>query len=62
MLTHAILHVIFHLETLNLGENHVRVLCERVWRKAQECATQQGLATGSRDWLANSKSPKLAHA
>ena len=40
--------VIQHLETLYLGENHIRVVCERVWRKVQECATQQGLATGSR--------------
>ena len=27
-----------HLETLYLCGNHVRVVCERVWRKAQKCA------------------------
>ena len=30
--------IIQHLETLYLGGNHVRVVCERVWRKAQKCA------------------------
>ena len=53
--------VIQHLETLYLGENHVRVVCERVWRKAQECALKKGLATRSRDWLATGKSLKVAH-
>ena len=42
--------VIQHLETLYLGGNHVRVVCDRVLRKAQKCATQQDLATRSRDW------------
>ena len=41
--------VIQHLETLYLGGNHVRVVCERVWRNAQDCAVQQGLAAGSRE-------------
>ena len=40
--------VIQHLETLYLGGNHVRVVCERVWRKAEDCALNKGLATGSR--------------
>ena len=40
--------VIQHLETLYLGGNHVRVVCERMWRIAQECAKNQGLAGGSR--------------
>ena len=57
----ANLLVIYHLETLYLGRNHVRVVCERVWRKAQKCATQQGLAIGSRNWLAAGKLPKQAH-
>ena len=43
--------VIQHLETLYLGGNHVRVVCERVWRNAQDCAVKQGLAAGSRGWL-----------
>ena len=53
--------VIQHLETLYLGGNHVRVVCERVWRKAQECALKEGLATGSHDWLSTGESPKEAH-
>ena len=53
--------VIQYLETLYLGENHVRVMCERVWRKAQKCAIQQGLATGSRNCLTAGKSPKQTH-
>ena len=57
----ANLLVIQYLETLYLGRNHIRVVCERVWRKVQKCVTQQGLATGSHDWLAAGKSPKLAH-
>ena len=40
-------------ETLYLGGNHVRVVCERVWRKAQECARKKGLVIG--------ESPKVAH-
>ena len=38
--------VILQLVTLYLGENHVRLVCERVWRNAQVCAKQQGLAGG----------------
>ena len=45
--------VIQHLETLYLGGNHVKVMCERVWRKAQECALKKSLTT--------SESPKVAH-
>ena len=41
--------IIQHLETLYLGENHVRVVCERVWRKAQECAFKKSLTIGSCD-------------
>ena len=41
--------VIQHLETLYLRGNHVRVVCERVWKKAQECtlnkASQLDLVT-----------------
>ena len=50
----ANLLVIQHLETLFLGGNHVKVMCERVWRKAQECALNRA------SWLdlAASKSPK----
>ena len=40
--------VIQHLETLYLGGNHVRVVCKRVWRNAQDCAVKQRLAGGSR--------------
>ena len=43
--------VIQHLETLYLGGNHVRVVCERVWRNAQDSAVKQRLARGS--WLAS---------
>ena len=43
--------VIQHLETLYLGENYARVVCERVWRKAQKYAfyrdSQLDLASGS---------------
>ena len=53
--------VIQHFETLYLGGNHVRVVCERVWRKAQDCAPSNGLATGSRALIAACKSPKDAH-
>ena len=49
--------VIQHLETLYLGGNHVRVVCERVWWKAQKCAIKKSLATGSRDWQV----AKMAH-
>ena len=44
--------VIQHLETLYLGGTDVRVVCERVWRNAQDCVVKQGLAVGSRGWLA----------
>jgi len=60
-LFYANLLIIQHLETMYLGGNHVRVVCKRMWRKAQKCATQQGLATGSRGWLAACKSSKEAH-
>ena len=53
--------VIWHLETLYLGGNHVRIVCERVWRKAQECAIKKSLTTRSHDWLGIGKSPKKAH-
>ena len=49
--------VIQHLKTLYLGGNHVRVMCERMWKNAQECA----LSRASRLDLAASKSPKEAH-
>ena len=41
-----------------LGGNHVRVMCEKVWRIAQDCAKKQGLATGSHGWLAACKPPE----
>ena len=44
-----------------LGGNHVRVMCERVWRNAQDCAVKQRLATGSRGWLMAYKPPEDAH-
>ena len=46
--------VIQHLETLYLGENHIRVVCERVWRNAQDSAMKQRLAAWSRGTLAKS--------
>ena len=43
--------VIQHLEILYLDGNHVRVVCERVWKKAQKCAfcrnSRLDLASGS---------------
>ena len=36
-------------------------MCERVWRNAQDCAKKQGLATGSRGWLATCKPLEVAH-
>ena len=45
-----------HLEILYLVENHVRVVCERMWRKAQDCALSKGLVTGSRSLLVACKS------
>ena len=53
--------VIYQLVTLYLSGNHVRVVCERVWRNAQNCAVKQGLAARSRGWLADCKSPEDAH-
>ena len=53
--------VIQHLETLYLGGNHVRVVCERVWRTAQVCAKKQGLSVGSRGWLATASLQNDAH-
>ena len=53
--------VIQHVETLCLGGNYVRVVCERVWRNAQDCAVKQGLASGSRGWLATGKPLEDAH-
>ena len=38
--------VIWHLETIYLGGNNERVVCERVWRFDQECATRRWVATG----------------
>ena len=57
----ANLLVIQHLETLYLSGNHVRIVCERVWRKTQDCAFSKGLVTESRGLLAACKSPKDAH-
>ena len=51
--------VIQHLETLYLSGNHVRVVCERVWRNTQDCAVKQELAAGSRGWLAAASRQKL---
>ena len=53
--------VIQHLKTLYLGGNHVRVVCERVWRNAQDSAVKQRLAARTRGWLAACKPPKGAH-
>ena len=54
--------VIQHLETLYLGGNHVRVVCERVWRKVQECALKKGLTTGSRNWQVAKGGTRVKHA
>ena len=53
--------VIQHLEILYLGGNHVRVMCEKVWRIAQDCAKKQGLAAGSCGWLAAASRQNDAH-
>ena len=53
--------VIQHLETLYLGGIVVRVVCERVWRNAQDCAVKQGLAARTRGRLAACKPPDDAH-
>ena len=49
--------VIQHLEILYLGENHVRVVCVRVWKKLKK-----GLATGSRDWRVAKGGTRVKHA
>ena len=49
------------VKNMYLGGNHVRVVCERVWRNAQDCAVKQGLAAESRGRLAACKPPKVAH-
>ena len=56
-LFYANLLVIQHLKTLYLGGNHVRVVCERVWRKLKSVQ----LSRASRLDLMTGKSPKLAH-
>ena len=53
--------VIQHLETLYLGGNNVRVVCGRVWRINQVCASRTILATGTRNWLVSGDSPEMAH-
>ena len=53
--------VISQLVTLCLGGDHVRVVCERVWRNAQDCAVKQGLVARSRGWLAACKLLEDAH-
>ena len=53
--------IIQQLETLYLGGDHVRLVCERVRRNAQDCAVKQGLAAGSRGRLTACKPPKVAH-
>ena len=54
--------VIQYLETLYLGGNHVRVVCEKVWRNAQECALKKGLVTGSHDWQVTKGGTRVKHA
>ena len=54
--------VIQHLETLYLGDNHVKVVCEKVWRKTQECALKKGFVTGSRDWQVAKGGTRVKHA
>ena len=53
--------VIQQLVTLCLGGNHVRVVCERVWKNDQDCAMKQGLTARSHRWLTACKPPKDAH-
>ena len=64
VLFHVNLPLIQHLETLYLGENHVRVVCERMWRKAQECALSRvsrlDLATHS--WQVAKGGTRVKHA
>ena len=38
--------VIQHLETLYLGGNNVRIVCEKMWRINQVCTIKRQLATG----------------
>ena len=54
--------VIQHLETLYLGENHVKVVCEKVWKKAEECAFKKSLTIGSRDWWVAKGGTRVKHA
>ena len=54
--------VIQHLEILYLGGNHVRVVCERVWRKAQKCALKKSLTTESHDWWVAKGDTRVKHA
>ena len=48
--------VIQQLETLYLGGNNVRVVCERVWRIDQVCAIKSILATATHNWLTSGDS------
>ena len=50
--------VIQYLETLYLGGNNVRVVCERVWRIDRAYAIKRQLVTRSRNWLASGASSK----
>ena len=49
------------LVTLHLSGNHVRIVCERVWRIAQDCAKKQRLAAGSHGWLTAASRQNDAH-
>ena len=44
------------LDTLYLGGNHVRVVCENV-KNSSVCAFREVLATGSCEWLVTDNSP-----
>ena len=48
--------IIQHLETLYLGGNNVRAVCDKVWRIDQVCAIKRFLATGTCDRLTSSDS------
>ena len=54
--------VIQHLEILYLGGNHVRVVCERVWRNAQDSVVKQKLAAGTRGLQATKSCTCAEHA
>ena len=58
--------VIQHIETMYLGENHVRVVCERMWKKAQDCALSRNsrlnLAIGSRGLQVAKGCTRVKHA